>query len=133
MIVNSAKDAQIALIMVSRSVAQIRELRHDLQASTYVYLVLEFFDTLSLRRQFAESVWTLARNLPIVIVMNFEFVGSDCQRFLSDAQKAAGEAALACVVTHVPSDEALRNELRRRGAQLFDQEDEVLMACIGVH
>ena len=119
MIVSNPKTSNILLILVSNDKAQARTLMRDMQGSKYVYDFLHVADAASLLSDVQARIARGTRS-PVVLVINFQFAGAECETLLRIAREAQQFMAIECVVTHVPQGDKARGRLLGLGARLVD-------------
>jgi hypothetical protein len=119
MIVSNPRIANIQLILASNDKTQVRTLTRDLQASKYLYDFLHLDDTTSLVADI-ESRIAQGSKAPIVLVINFQFAGAQCETLLRIAQDAQKVRAIECAVTNVPEGGSVRGRILKLGARLVE-------------
>jgi hypothetical protein len=133
MAIQEAASAQILLVLASNDSSQVRQLTRDLQRSSYAYA----FSHHGEKKGVLAAIETLLaggeENLPTVLVLNYKFVGRDCQKILQMVREAAGKRAVACVVTHPPADQHTRHLLSALGARLFDESMQLEPSQFALH
>jgi hypothetical protein len=133
MAIQDSASAQIQLLLASNDPSQVQQLTHDLKRSKYFYAFTHHGDQDSILTAIQSLVETGDRNLPTILVLNYEFTRRDCEKILRLVQKASATRAIECVITHPPTDQPSRLMLTKLGARLFDDSDQFEPSQFALH
>jgi hypothetical protein len=133
MIVPDQRAAQLQLILVSGDKAQARALTRDLQESRYLYAFSHLDERASLVANVKAQIALVGRRLPIVLIINHKFAGSQCEILVRQANEAKKTMAIECVVTDLSADIQARARLHRLGARLFDGDPAEISMELSLH
>jgi hypothetical protein len=125
MIVKDSSNAQVLMLVASNDAVKIDLLQRDLLASRIRYDFTVLLDRARLTDATADQISALGASMPVIFVIDYRFVGTDCDVLLRTARSVPNAASIACVVINPPLESASRQGLMAGGARLFDEDDAV--------
>jgi hypothetical protein len=133
MIVPDERAAHLQLILVSGDKAQLNALMRDLKNSNYLYAFSHFDDSNTLVAGVQAQMTRGAGRIPLILIINHKFAGSNCETLVRYAQEAKKNMAIECVVTDLPKSTKAREQLHRLGARLFDGDPAEMPLELSLH
>ncbi len=111
--------------MISDDRDHARRLLADLQTSQWPFLVTRVFDRQAVIPALGRLTVGPPRRMPVIVMLDFEFLGLECEAIAAQALQLKDLVAVECLVTRPPPVGRVVDTLRRMGVFLFDADFEI--------
>ncbi len=122
MVVEDPASARFEVVLVSDDRDHARHLLADLRTSRHPFVITRVRERRNIAAAFDRLVEALPRRMPVIVLLDFEFLGHICESVVARALGLKDRAALECIVTRPPPIGRLVERLKRMGAFVFDPD-----------
>jgi hypothetical protein len=133
MLVEDPRTAQYEIVLISDDAEHARLLLSDLDTSRRPFLVTRVTRKQRIAPTLKALVEALPRKLPMIVMLDFEFLQATCERIVKLVLDMKTHMAVECVVTRPPVGTRHEERLRGLGAFLFDPDAEVSFSQTMAH
>jgi hypothetical protein len=127
MIVEDPNVAKFEIVLISDDVEHARLVLEDLDTSRFAFRVTQVSDRQFIGQALDRLVAAPPRHAPAIVMLDFAFLGADCESLAAHVAELRASTAVECIVTHPPLSKSAAVRLRRLGAFLFDPDGDFVL------
>jgi hypothetical protein len=125
MLVEDPRAARCEILLITDDADHAGELLADLATASTPFLVTKVHEPRRVVPALARLTEVLPRRFPVIVMLDFEFLGDACEAIAARAMAMKGQAAVECLVTRPPRKVRLAVRLTDMGVFQFDPNDEI--------
>lgn len=128
MLVEDPRAARCEILLITDDADHARELLADLATAPTPFLVTQVREPRRVVPALARLTEVLPRRFPVIVMLDFEFLGEACEAIAARALAMKGLAAVECLITRPPRNGPLAVRLADMGVFQFDPNGEIAAA-----